>query len=62
MGGLGKNDTQGLKAELKAKAGELEKMKLKNSQLEQQVFNNIKCWGNVAFQYYLSGTEPHKGS
>ena len=39
MGGLGKNDTQGLEAELKANAAELEKMKLKNFQLEQQVRN-----------------------
>ena len=59
MGGLGKNDTQGLEAELKAKAAELEKMKLKNFQLEQQV---CKFRGNVAFQYYLAGTEPHQGS
>ena len=35
--GLGKADTQGLEAQLKAKAAELEKMKLKNFQLEQQV-------------------------
>ena len=40
VGGLGKNDTQGLEAELKTKAAELEKMKLKNFQLEQQVFKH----------------------
>ena len=37
--GLGKADTQGLEAQLKAKAAELEKMKLKNFQLEQQVLS-----------------------
>ena len=37
--GLGKTDTQGLEAQLKAKAAELEKMKLKNFQLEQQVLS-----------------------
>ena len=42
VGGLGKNDTQGLEAELKAKAAELEKMKLKNFQLEQQVIKQLK--------------------
>ena len=40
VSGLGKNDTQGLEAELKTKAAELEKMKLKNFQLEQQVFKH----------------------
>ena len=42
VGGLGKNDTQGLEAELKAKAADLEKMKLKNFQLEQQVIKQLK--------------------
>ena len=42
VGGLGKSDTQGLEEKLKAKAAELEKMKLKNFQLEQQVFHHHK--------------------
>ena len=64
MGGLGKNDTQGLEAELKAKAAELEKMKLKNFQLEQQVRTQLLTISEVivAFQYYLAGTEPHQSS
>ena len=54
MGGLGKNDTQGLEAELKAKAAELEKMKLKNFQLEQQVFLSTKnLKGMLPFSHLL---------